>query len=166
MQASLQASGRWHLGPPGLEADSDPDMDLADDAPEAGHALVAGLALGAPGVRISDQLGVMSLDGLARAARRQRERANPAMTLPDAVKNVLTTVTQDGVKALPVRKVDRRTAKKSKADSTTCDNLLSWLDTGAGKDWLKTRKERVLDAHEQVPEMPFVPGRPGSSRDI
>ena len=108
LQASLKASGRWHVPSEDQNVDLEEDLDLADDALAAGDALVAATT------SVAKPLNIKNLDGIAEATREQRERAHPSMVLPDSVQKVLDTVTQKGVKALPVHKEDFRTAKKKR----------------------------------------------------
>ena len=108
LQASLTASGRWNVPSEDQNLDVEDDLDLADDALAAGDALVAATT------SVAKQLKIKNLDGIADATRQQRERAHPTMVLPDSVQNVLDTVTQKGVKALPVHQEDFRTARKKK----------------------------------------------------
>ena len=79
---------------------------------------------------------------------RQRAKSAPPMALPPAVVAALREATLGGqVAALPLFKVDKRTAARPLAESSVRERFRKWYESEAGQKW---RRERVELHHPEV----------------
>ena len=131
-------SGVWRSIPPRVEC--------GDDSSEA--RVVGGpLGAAASAAQCINPAPISQWPEVAVLRRRQRAKAAPAMEFPDAVSQALAEATAFGqVKALPLFKVDKRTAQKGSSHSAARERLHLWCESAEGLEWRRLKAELVAEA--------------------
>ena len=78
-----------------------------------------------------------------RTAIRRRREAAIGEARHGVIRTALKSAVEGGLHSLPVYRVDPRVASRARADSVKRGCLQAWLDSEAGQEWSRIRRQRL-----------------------